>query len=58
MTRHLCEISRGRYESRGGAIECCYEDDDGRFWVYSGASLGNTVRFCPECGAKAPEEPA
>ena len=53
--KHKCKIETP-WGDCGPAIEICYEDDEGRFWVDNG-EYGSQVFYCPYCGAKAPVEP-
>lgn len=54
--KHHCKAPDDqRNGSYGAAVTECIEDEDGNFWVDNG-EYQNTVRYCPFCGAKAPNQ--
>lgn len=52
---HYCEKEYPRpYKMYGGAINRCWEDEEGRFWVDNGEYCSQ-VNFCPYTGTRAPK---
>ena len=54
--KHKCKMDTPCMDSSGPAIERCYEDNAGKFWV-TNDEYSSQVFYCPYCGAKAPIEP-
>lgn len=54
-TTHKCE-GRLPSDGYGQAIETCYGNEHGEYWVDNG-EYGSQVCYCPYCGAKAPSQP-
>ena len=52
---HYCELESLPVRMWGEAIDECYEDYQGRFWVHND-EYKSQVNFCPLCGAKAPQQ--
>jgi len=57
--RHKCEPEWANDDDKqdgyGVAIDTCYENEYGEFWVGNG-EYGTRVNYCPFCGGKAPEQ--
>jgi hypothetical protein len=51
---HDCEMETPS-DGYGAAIEDCFENEKGEFWVGNG-EYGSRVNYCPYCGAKAPSQ--
>jgi len=49
---HEC-VLRSPDGAYGPAVEVCYENSDGEFWV-TNYEYGSQVNYCPVCGAAAP----
>jgi hypothetical protein len=54
MDKHDCSLD-GPSGLHGSAVDDCYENDAGEFWVGNG-EYASQVNFCPVCGAKAPKQ--
>lgn len=50
--RHKCEGDLP-LEGYGAALDKCYEDEDGKFWI-DNDEYASQVNYCPYCGKKAP----
>ena len=48
---HRCELNTDE-AGAGAAVDACYEDEQGRYWVENG-EYASMVHFCPVCGKKA-----
>lgn len=54
MKKHECKGDLPS-ECYGPAINICYEDSNGNFWVANG-EYASRVKYCPYCGKKAPAQ--
>ncbi len=53
--RHHCEPGSVPHGAYGSAIDYCFEDKRGAFWVTNG-EYESRVNFCPFCSEKAPAQ--
>jgi len=51
IKQHMCRANYN-YRLYGIAVDGCYEDEDGRFWITNG-EYESEVAYCPVCGKQA-----